>query len=160
MAENMSNLAVLNYPIEPEWMDPEELKNDPAVLEAALSFRLALAGYDVDPSWFGLTSDPCPVPMPTQSITIPQNHIYINLECDHDVVLYPKPNTGSFNVQIAYYASVTELVVVRNSDQYVAYSKTTPFSSDEPVSFSPVKTTYASWYLPKQFIIDPVAATD
>jgi hypothetical protein len=160
IASNMSELALLNYPVEPEWMDAEELENNPAVLEAALTFRLTLAGYDVDPAWFDLTSDPCPVPAPTLTIQVPAAQRYINLECDDDVILYPNPNTGNFNVQIAYYEDVTELEVIRNSDQYVAYSKNTALNSTEPVTFTPVAGTYTlRLHTPvgiytKQFIVE------
>lgn len=123
IAAKMAELEALGFSIDTIWKNPIKLEESQTVLRQAISFRLELAGYEVNQSWFDLQHEPCPIPTPTQTVLLPQNYLFINADCLPYPVMYPNPTSGQFTVELKNYNDVTRIEIIRQSDFTMIYNK-------------------------------------
>ncbi len=138
IANEMVALASNNYNVDPAWTDPIQLQESNTVLNAAVAFKLSLAGYTFDPNWLTLENEPCPVPQPTNAAVIPQYYTFINADCTNNVAVYPNPNSGNFDLQINNYKDVLSLQVIRISDMSSVLSLTSNFTFNNSIKLNTV----------------------
>lgn len=134
LASSMAALETDGFTIDSTWKDVTILESNPNVVKDAVTFRLTLAGYNVDPSWFAMSEAPCPFPQPSLHVFKAPITPFINIECHDEVLVYPNPNSGHFTLQANYFESITNIEVVRNSDLVVVYAKNTPLINIEAIN--------------------------
>lgn len=159
IAHNMDQLAAVGYQVKPEWRDEGRLRGDENILREAVTFRLELAGYEINPEWFNLVENPCPVPQPTTSIRVPQAYTFINGDCSDEVVIYPNPNSGEFSIQINGFENATGFDIVRERDMSVVLTRYAPLNQVEqinitqPAGYYILRVVLVSGVIYKRFII-------
>ena len=105
------------------WTDSTNF-NDSTTFFNAIKYRVELAGYVWDDNWMTLSNDPCPVPIPTETVIDAQHHVYYNSDCGTNLIVYPNPNNGVFTIDLENLGElvVSKLEIIKASDFSVVYS--------------------------------------